>query len=109
MVTPMNNGYLYLLFSVIFGSFGNIMAKESKGFTKPLMSFLCLFGICSSILIHSKALETLPIGITFITYSVLVGLFTVLFGIHYYNEPFDRYILFGTIFILIGIVMLHRK
>ena len=105
----MKRGYIYLILSVVFGTLGNIMAKESKGLTKITQSILCVFGMCSAALIYTKTLETLPIGITFITYSVLVGLITILFGIYNYNEPFDRYTLFGTMLILIGIVMLYGR
>lgn len=30
----MNEGYIYLLIAIVSGCIGNIMAKESKGFTK---------------------------------------------------------------------------
>ena len=105
----MKDGYTYLLFAILFGTLGNVMAKESRGFTKPLKSFSCLAAMCFTALLYSKILETLPSGVTFITYSVLVGLFTVLFGIHHYNETFDRHTLFGATMILIGTVMLYYK
>ena len=105
----MNEGYIYLLIAIVSGCIGNIMAKESKGFTKIIPSTIgaILFFVC--IYCFSITLKTIPLGLTYITYSSILVLFTTLFGICFYNESFNKYTIFGTILILSGITVIYYK
>tara|TARA_B100000131_G_C17871455_1_gene514399 strand:- start:35 stop:358 length:324 start_codon:yes stop_codon:yes gene_type:complete len=105
----MNEGYIYLLIAIISGCIGNIMAKESKGFTKiiPSTTGAIFFLVC--IYCFSITLKTIPLGLTYITYSSIVVLFTTLFGICFYNESFNKYTILGTILVLSGITVIYCK
>ena len=48
-------------------------------------------------------------GLSFITYSTVLVLFTTLIGICFYNEPFNKYTILGTILILSGITIIYTK
>jgi|UniRef100_A0A6C0AMD7 small multidrug resistance pump len=105
----MNKGYLYLTIAVISGCIGNIMAKQSNGFTKILPSVIASITLLIYIYCFAIALKTIPLGLTYITYSTILVLFTTLFGICFYNEHFNKYTILGTILILSGITIIYLK
>ena len=105
----MNEGYIYLLIAIVSGCIGNIMLKESKGFTKIIPSTIGAIFFIVCIYCFSITLKTVPLGLTYITYSSIVVLFTTLFGICFYNESFNKYTILGTILVLFGITVIYCK
>lgn len=105
----MNEGYIYLLIAIVSGCIGNIMAKESKGFTKIIPSLIGSIAFFVCIYCFAITLKTIPLGLTYITYSTILVLFTTLFGICFYNERFNKYTILGTILILSGITIIYSK
>ena len=105
----MNKGYLYLATAIISGCIGNILAKQSNGFTKVLPSLIGSITFIICIYCFAIALKTIPMGLTYITYSTALVLFTTLIGICFYNEPFNKYTILGTILILSGITIIYTK
>jgi len=105
----MNKGYLYLTIAVICGCIGNIMAKLSNGFTKFLPSLIGAITFIICIYCFAITLKTIPLGLTYITYSTILVLFTTLVGICFYNESFNKYTILGTILILSGITIIYSK
>tara|TARA_B100001741_G_C16457407_1_gene553437 strand:- start:227 stop:550 length:324 start_codon:yes stop_codon:yes gene_type:complete len=105
----MDEGYIYLLIAIVSGCIGNIMAKESKGFTKIIPSAIGVISFFICIYCFSITLKTIPLGLTYITYSTMLVLFTTLFGICFYNERFNKYTILGTILILSGITIIYSK
>ena len=98
-----DKSYLYLCLAIISGYLGNIMAKQSIGFTKIKPSILAsiLFLIC--IYSMSMSLKKIPLGLTYITYSCSLIILTTLSGIYFYKEKYNIHTILGTILVLVGI------
>ena len=95
--------YLYLCLAIISGYLGNIMAKQSIGFTKIKPSILAsiLFLIC--IYSMSMSLKKIPLGLTYVTYSCSLIILTTITGIYFYKENYNIHTILGTILVLVGI------
>lgn len=102
-----DKSYLYLCAAIISGCLGNIMAKQSLGFTKIIPSLLAsiLFLVC--VYCISMALKNIPLGLTYITYSTSLILLITLTGICFYKEKYNYHTILGIILILIGIVNIY--
>ena len=103
----MNKGYIYLLIAIVSGCIGNIMAKESKGFTKIIPSVIGGTLMLVVYYFFTQTLKIVPMSITCITYFVSLILFTTFVGVYFYNESFNKYTILGTILILFGITIIY--
>jgi len=103
----MNIYYFYLFLAIIFGYIGNISAKKSKGFTIISYVLLSIMAIALCMYCLSKVFNEFPFGFTYITYAVSLILLTMFSGILFYKEKMNMYKIFGTILIIVGIIIIH--
>ena len=106
-----DKSYLYLFLAIINGYLGNIMAKQSIGFTKikPALLASIFFLIC--VYYMSMSLKKIPLGLTYITYSSSLIILTTVTGVCFYKEKYNHHTILGTILILMGIgnIYLNKK
>ena len=100
-------GYLFLALSISFGIASNSLAKVSEGFTKLTPSILCIFFIFVTMFCIAKAMQTLPVGFAYSTYSGLTIAGIVLFGSIKYNQVPNLYGIIGIVLVIIGVVMVN--
>ncbi len=100
-------GYFFLTSGIIFGIACNSLAKMSEGFTKLTPSVLCILLMCITMFCIAKAMQVLPVGFAYSTYSGLTVAGVVLFAFVKYNQSPNIYGLVGIVLIIIGVVMVN--
>jgi multidrug transporter EmrE-like cation transporter len=103
----MNTGYIYLFFAIILGYLSHLFAKKSKGFTNILYGIISIISVVILINCLSKVYNEIPFSLAYITYAVSVILLTTFAGILFYKEKMNMYRIFGTILIIVGIIIIH--
>ena len=78
----MNKAWVLLLFAITSEVIGTSCLKLSEGFSKPIPTLVVLVAYSTSMLLLSRVVQTIPLGITYALWSgigivaiVLVGLF----------------------------------
>lgn len=99
--------YSLLLSAIILEVFGSSMMKLSDGFSKMLPTTGVVVGYCASFYIFSLALNDLPLGLSYATWSGLGTIFTVLVGMYFFKEKIKKQFVIGLVILIIGIVMLN--
>ena len=64
-------GYLFLALGIFCGITSNSLAKISNGFEKLTSSVLCILFMCLTMFCIAKAMDALPVGFAYSTYSGL--------------------------------------
>ena len=100
-------GYLFLTLGISCGIASNSFAKVSEGFSKLTPSILCIFFMCITMVCIAKAMQALPVGFAYSTYSGLTVTGVVLFALFRYNQVPNLYAIIGIILIIIGVVMVN--
>ena len=100
-------GYLFLAIGISFGIASNSFAKISEGFTKLTPSILCILFICVTMVCIARAMQTLPVGFAYSTYSGLTVTGVVLFAVLKFNQIPNIYGIIGIILIIIGVIMVN--
>jgi len=100
-------GYLFLALGILFGIASNSLAKVSEGFTKLTPSILCILFICVTMVCIARAMQTLPVGFAYSTYSGLTITGVVLFATIKYNQVPNIYGIIGIVLIIIGVIMVN--
>lgn len=100
-------GYLFLTIGISLGIASNSLAKVSEGFTKLTPSILCILFICITMVCIAKAMQILPVGFAYSTYSGLTITGVVLFALLKYNQVPNIYGIIGIVLIIIGVVMVN--
>ena len=100
-------GYLFLALGIFCGITSNSFAKVSEGFEKLFPSILCILFMCLTMFCIAKAMDALPVGFAYSTYSGLTVTGVVLFGLIKYNQVPNIYGILGIILIIIGVVMVN--
>ncbi len=100
-------GYLFLALGILFGIASNSLAKVSEGFTKLTPSILCILFICVTMVCIARAMQTLPVGFAYSTYSGLTITGGGLFATIKYNQVPNIYGIIGIVLIIIGVIMVN--
>ena len=100
-------GYLFLAIGISCGIAANSFAKVSEGFSKINPSILCIIFMIVTMFCIAKAMQALPVGFAYATYSGLTVTGVVLFAVLKYNQIPNIYGLIGIILIIIGVVMVN--
>ena len=102
-----NKNYLYLFSSIISGYIGNIMIKQSDGFTKTKPIIIGAITFLVYMYSMAMALKSIPFGINYIAYSSSLIVLTALTGIFVYNDEYNFHTILGTILVLLGIIIIR--
>tara|TARA_Y100000389_G_C17226528_1_gene395934 strand:+ start:94 stop:429 length:336 start_codon:yes stop_codon:yes gene_type:complete len=100
-------GYFFLTSGILLGIACNSLAKVSEGFTKLTPSVLCILLMCITMFCIAKAMQALPVGFAYSTYSGLTVTGVVLFAFIKYNQIPNIYGLIGIVLIIIGVIMVN--
>ena len=100
-------GYLFLLIGISCGIASNSLAKVSEGFSKFIPSFFCILLMSLTMFCLAKAMNALPVGFAYSTYSGLTVTGVVLFALVKYNQVPNLYGIIGITFIIIGVFLVN--
>jgi len=100
-------GYLFLALGIFCGITSNSFAKVSEGFEKLFPSILCILFMCLTMFCIAKAMNALPVGFAYSTYSGLTVLGVVLFALIKYNQMPNLYGILGIVLIIAGVVLVN--
>ena len=96
-----DKSYLYLFSAIVSGYTGNVMIKQSQGFTKTTPIIIACITFLACIYFMGMALKKIPFGLNYITYSSSLIILTTLTGIYIYKEKYNYHTILGTILVLV--------
>ena len=99
-------GYIYLLLAIIMGITSNGFLKSTNGFTIIAPTVFCIISIIACIFCLSKAMNIIPVGFAYATYSGLTVTGVVLFAVLKLNQVPNLYGIVGIILIIISEISL---
>ncbi|WP_277883735.1 multidrug efflux SMR transporter [Paenibacillus sp. N3/727] len=99
--------YLFLAAAILLEVFGSTMLKLSNGFTKITPIIGVVLGYTAAFYMLSKALQALPLGLSYATWSGVGTILTVIIGVYLFKEKVNRQGILGIAILIIGIVMLN--
>ncbi len=100
-------GYIFLFLAIILGIAANGFLKTTNGFTNIYPTIFCVISIILCLFCLSKAMNIIPVGFTYATYSGTTVAAILVFGMIKYNQIPNIYGLIGIFLIIIGVVMVN--
>jgi small multidrug resistance pump len=99
----------YLLLGVAIAAelFGTTALKLSAGFTRPGPSAAVVVGYAVSFYLVGLALEDLPVGVVYGTWSAVGIVGITLVGVVAFDEPVDAAGLVGVALVVAGVYVLN--
>ena len=99
--------YIILIIAVILGTAANGFAKSANGFTLIIPSILTAITIVGCMFTLSIVMKTIPVGITYASFSGLCILATTIVGIYKFNQMPDIYTIIGLTLIVSGVLIVN--
>ena len=99
--------YIILIIAVILGTAANGFAKSANGFTSIIPSLLTAITIVGCMFTLSIVMKTIPVGITYASFSGLCILATTIVGIYKFNQMPDIYTIIGLTLIVSGVLIVN--
>ena len=82
----MNKAWVLLLFAITSEVIGTSCLKLSEGFSKPIPTLVVLVAYSTSMLLLSRVVQTIPLGITYALWSGIGIVAIVLIGLFAYKQ-----------------------
>jgi len=101
------NPYLSLVGAIIAEVIGTTALNLSEGFSNVLPSIVVIIGYGVSFYLLSLALEQLPVGTMYATWSGIGIVAIAIVGIVFFNERIDLAGVIGFGFIIAGVYLLN--
>ena len=101
------SGYFFLLLSIILGITANGFLKTTQGFTNLFPTIVCVTSIILCLFCLAKAMMTIPVGFTYVTYGGLTITAVTIIGILKYNQTPNIYAAIGIALIITGVIMVN--
>jgi small multidrug resistance pump len=98
---------LILFFAILSEVVGTTALKLSDGFTKILPSIIVVIGYGASFYLLSLSLKVIPIGLAYAIWSGVGIVLTIIAGMIIWRESLDWARVIGTIFIILGILIIN--
>jgi multidrug transporter EmrE-like cation transporter len=98
---------LIFFFAVLSEVIATTSLKFSEGFTKLLPSLIVVVGYGLSFYLLAISLKTMPIGIAYALWSGIGIILTVIAGSLIWRESLDWARVVGTLFIILGILIIN--
>ena len=95
------------MLAIILGITSNGYLKSTNGFTILAPTIFCIISIIACIFCLSKAMEIIPVGLTYATYGGLTITAVTLFGVFKYQQIPNLYGIIGISLIIIGVILLN--
>lgn len=99
--------FVILFIAILCEVIGTTSLKFSEGFTKLTPSIIVVIGYGLSFYLLSISLKVFPIGIAYAIWSGVGIILTVIAGILIWGETLDWARVVGTIFIILGILIIN--
>ena len=103
----MNKAWVLLLFAITSEVIGTSCLKLSEGFSKPIPTFVVLVAYSTSMLLLSRVVQTIPLGITYALWSGIGIIAIVLVGLFAYKQVPSPGQLVGIATITAGVIIVN--
>ena len=101
------SGYIFLFLAILLGIAANGFLKTTNGFTNIYPTIFCVVSIILCLFCLSKAMNIIPVGVTYATYGGITITAVTIFGILKYNQLPNIYGTIGIILIIIGVTLVN--
>ena len=103
----MNKAWVLLLFAITSEVIGTSCLKLSEGFSKPIPTLVVLVAYSTSMLLLSRVVQTIPLGITYALWSGIGIVAIVLVGFFAYKQVPSPGQLVGIATITSGVIIVN--
>ncbi|MDB4337081.1 multidrug efflux SMR transporter [bacterium] len=103
----MNKAWILLLFAITSEVIGTSCLKLSEGFSKPIPTLVVLVAYSTSMLLLSRVVQTIPLGITYALWSGIGIVAIVLVGLFAYKQVPSPGQLAGIATITAGVIIVN--
>ena len=103
----MNKAWVLLLFAITSEVIGTSSLKLSEGFSKPVPTLVVLVAYSTSMLLLSRVVQTIPLGITYALWSGIGIVAIVLVGLFAYKQVPSPSQLVGIATITAGVIIVN--
>ena len=103
----MNKAWVLLLFAITSEVIGTSCLKLSEGFSKPIPTLVVLAAYATSMLLLSRVVQTIPLGITYALWSGIGIIAIVLVGLFAYKQVPSLGQLVGIATITAGVIIVN--
>ena len=103
----MNTAWVLLLFAITSEVIGTSCLKLSEGFSKPIPTLVVLVAYSTSMLLLSRVVQTIPLGITYALWSGIGIVAIVLVGFFAYKQVPSPGQLVGIATITAGVIIVN--
>jgi len=103
----MNKAWVLLLFAITSEVIGTSCLKLSEGFSKPIPTLVVLVAYSTSMLLLSRVVQTIPLGITYALWSGIGIVAIVLVGFFAYKQVPSPGQLVGIATITAGVIIVN--
>ena len=99
--------YIYLAIAIICETIGTMFLKASDGFSKPLPAMGALLGFILALVLLSKTLQFIPVGIVYALWSGIGIVLITILGVVIFKQHLDTPSYIGIGLILAGVIILQ--
>jgi small multidrug resistance pump len=103
----MNKAWVLLLFAITSEVIGTSCLKLSEGFSKPIPTVVVLVAYATAMLLLSRVVQTIPLGITYALWSGIGIVAIVLVGLFAYKQVPSPGQLVGIATITAGVIIVN--
>lgn len=103
----MNKAWVLLLFAITSEVIGTSCLKLSEGFSKPIPTLVVLVSYATAMLLLSRVVQTIPLGITYALWSGIGIVAIVLVGLFAYKQVPSPGQLVGIATITAGVIIVN--
>ena len=103
----MNKAWVLLLFAITSEVIGTSCLKLSEGFSKPIPTLVVLVAYSTAMLLLSRVVQTIPLGITYALWSGIGIVAIVLVGLFAYKQVPSPGQLVGIATITAGVIIVN--
>ena len=103
----MNKAWILLFFAISSEVIGTSFLKLSEGFSKPIPTLVVLVAYATSMLLLSRVVQTIPLGITYALWSGIGIIAIVLVGLFAYKQVPSPGQLVGIATITAGVIIVN--
>ena len=103
----MNKAWVLLLFAITSEVIGTSCLKLSEGFSKPIPTLVVLVAYATAMLLLSRVVQTIPLGITYALWSGIGIVAIVLVGLFAYKQVPSPGQLLGIATITAGVIIVN--
>ena len=103
----MNQAWVLLLFAITSEVIGTSCLKLSEGFSKPIPTLVVLVAYATAMLLLSRVVQTIPLGITYALWSGIGIIAIVLVGLLAYKQVPSPGQLVGIATITAGVIIVN--